>query len=214
LRRDIDLPEDVGRDMAAYAVQEGSLSTKLRAADIRDRTGIEFVAVIRDGTILQPDSIWRFLPGDQVLVLGSEEGSAKLETIFGTESDSALSEAEQSVLGEFSFDPAIHMGDLAQMYEFPLPPTETGLTADEFLRRHRRRKPEAGDRYRIGQIELVVQDVNDGKITRIGIELDPEGASPLSRDNIRLWLRHAFERWRPRWLSRSDRAQSESRKLH
>jgi cell volume regulation protein A len=197
VRRDIDLPEDVGRDMAAFSVQEESLSTKIRATDIRERAGVEFVAVIRDGAILQPDSVWRFLPGDQVLVLGGENSAAKLEAIFGTTQETELSEAEASVLGEFSFDPAIRMADLAEMYEFPIPTNDRDLTADEFLRRHRRRKPEAGDRYRLGPIELVVQAIEDGKITRIGIELDPEGASPLSRDNLRLWLRHVAERWRP-----------------
>ena len=59
LRHDIDLPEDVGRDMAAFAVQDGSLSTRLRASDIVGRTGIEIVADIRDGAMLQTDSIYR-----------------------------------------------------------------------------------------------------------------------------------------------------------
>jgi potassium/hydrogen antiporter len=197
VRRDIDLPMDVGRDMAAYAVQDGSMSTKLRAADIRERAGVEFVAIMREGQILQPDSVWRFLPGDQVLVLGGEDSAAKLETIFGTAPESELSEVEEAVLGEFSFDPQIRMGDLAAAYEFPIPTSARELTADEFLRRHRRRKPEAGDRFRVGPVELVVQAVEDGRITRVGIELDPEGASPLSRDNLRLWMRHLVDRWRP-----------------
>jgi NhaP-type Na+/H+ and K+/H+ antiporter len=96
------------------------------------------------------------------------------------------------------------MADLAEAYEFPIPVSDRELTAEQFLRRHRRRKAEAGDRFRVGPVELVVQAVEDDKITRIGIELDPEGASPLSRDNLKLWLRHLTDRWRPLLGRRPD----------
>ena len=189
-RYDIDLPTDVGRDMVAFAVQDGSLSTRLRASDIAAQTGIEIVAVIRDGEMRQADSIWRFLPGDQVLLLAGDDATAKLDPIFGTLQESRHAEEEAAVLGEFVIDPDAKMGELAEAYEFPVPPGDRDLTAAEFLRRHRRRKPEAGDRFRVGPIEFVVRTVEDDRITRIGIELDPEGASPLSRDSLRLWFSH------------------------
>ena len=189
-RYDIDLPTDVGRDMVAFAVQEGSLSSRLRASDIVERTGIEIVAVIREGEMRQPDGVWRFLPGDQVLVLAGPDGLAKLDPIFGAPQESRHAEEEESVLGEFVIDPAAKMGELAEAYEFPVPAADRELTAAEFLRRHRRRKPAAGDRFRVGPIEFVVRAVEDGQITRIGIELDPEGAAPLSRDSMRLWFGH------------------------
>jgi cell volume regulation protein A len=197
-RYDIDLPTDVGRDMAAFAVQEGSLSSRLRASDIVERTGVEIVAVIRDGEMRQGDSIWRFLPGDQVLVLASTESAAKLDPIFGTPQESLHAEEEESVLGEFVIDPAAKMGDLAEAYEFPIPASERDRTAAEFLRHYRRRKPETGDRFRVGPIEFVVRAVEDDRITRIGIELDPEGAAPLSRDSLRLWFSHFAETLRRR----------------
>lgn len=189
-RYDIDLPTDVGRDMVAFAVQEGSLSSRLRASDIVQRTGIEIVAVIRDGEMRQADGVWRFLPGDQVLVLSGPDGLAKLDPIFGAPQESSNAQEEESVLGEFVIDPAAKMGELAEAYAFPVPVGERNLMAAEFLRRHRRRKPETGDRFRVGPIEFVVRAVEDDQITRIGIELDPEGAAPLSRDSMRLWFGH------------------------
>ena len=189
-RYDIDLPTDVGRDMVAFAVQEGSLSSRLRASDIVERTGIEIVAVIREGEMRQADAVWRFLPGDQVLVLAGPDGMAKLDPIFGAPQESRHAEEEESVLGEFVIDPAAKMGELAEAYEFPVPVGDRDLTAAEFLRRHRRRKPETGDRFRVGPIEFVVRAIEGGQITRIGIELDPEGAAPLSRDSMRLWFGH------------------------
>lgn len=189
-RYDIDLPQDVGRDMAAFAVQDGSLSTRLRASDIVERTGIEIVAVIREGEMRQGDSIWRFLPGDQVLVLVDGDSKDKLDPIFGAPQESLHAAEEESVLGEFVIDPQAKMGDLAEAYEFPVPPSHHDMTAAEFLRRYRRRKPETGDRFRIGPIEFVLRAVENGQITRIGIELDPEGAAPLSRDSLRMWYSH------------------------
>jgi cell volume regulation protein A len=197
-RYDIDLPTDVGRDMVAFAVQEGSLSSRLRASDIVERTGIEIVAVIRDGEMRQADGVWRFLPGDQVLVLAGHDGLAKLDPIFGAPQESRHAEEEESVLGEFVIDPAAKMGELAEAYEFPVPAADRELTAAEFLRRHRRRKPETGDRFRVGPIEFVVRAVDDGQITRIGIELGPEGAAPLSRDSLRLWFGHLTDALRRR----------------
>ncbi len=196
LRHDIELPDDVGRDMAAFAVREGSLSTRLPVSEIAARSGVEFIAVIRDGGLLRPETVGQLQPGDQALVIAGEASVGKLDPIFGILGPDEH-EADEAVLGEFFFDPATNMGELSLAYEFPLPPGDRALSAGEFLKTHLRRTPEAGDRFRLGPVELVVSAVANGQITRVGMELDPEGASPWTRDNIRLWLRHLW-RWRRR----------------
>ena len=45
--------------------------------------------------------------------------------------------------------------------------------------------------------ELIVQAVEERRITRAGIELDPLAAMPFSRDSMRIWLRHLLRRAKP-----------------
>jgi NhaP-type Na+/H+ and K+/H+ antiporter len=44
----------------------------------------------------------------------------------------------------------------------------------EFVRTKLPRKPTLGDRIRFENIELVVREMNGKRITRIGLELDPD----------------------------------------
>lgn len=196
VRFDIDLPEDVGRDMAVFAVQEGGAAARLRAADLALGPGVEVVGVMREGTMRHPSTVGGLSPGDQVLVLAPDDMLARLDRLFGTAPPEDQRDRMTAVLGEFSFAPEVNIGELAAAYGFPVPTTDQNLTVGGFLNRHLNKAPNPGDRLRLGPVELIVQSVEDQRIAKVGIELDPVGASPLSRDSIRIWRRHLIRRLR------------------
>lgn len=194
LRHDIDLPEDVGRDMAVFAVQEASLATRVPLRDLAATPDTEIVAVLRDGIAHRRELIDLLLPGDQVVILGPGATLEKIDEVFGEAPSREAVERILATMGEFSFDASVAISELARAYDFAITPSDLKLTAGEFLARHLRKAPTAGDRFRLGQIELIVQATDGSEISRIGIELDPSSSTPLSRDNVRMWLRHIIER--------------------
>ena len=194
LRFDIELPEDVGRDMAVFAVQDGSTSTRLMPSDLAAHAAAEVVAVMRDGAILSPAAALRFTPGDQVIVLAPDDRLPALDGLFGPSPPKEQIQRVAAVLGEFTFDAGISIGMLSRTYDFQVPSTDRDLAVGDFLHRHLRKPPEPGDRLRLGPIELIVQTMTDDKVARVGIELDPTGAFPLSRDGLRMWRRHLVGR--------------------
>jgi cell volume regulation protein A len=196
LRFDIDLPQDVGRDMAVFAVQEGSAATRLRPSDLAAAGGAEVVAVMRDGAMQRPSRLSHLAAGDQVIVLSPEEGLSGLDRLFGAAPTGAAVDKHLGVLGEFGFDAGVGVAELGEAYGFQVPSSDRARTAGSFMQRHLRKRPDPGDRLRLGPVELIVRAVSDGAITEIGIELDPESSSPLSRDNIRIWRRHLWRRIR------------------
>lgn len=152
------------------------------------------MAVLRDGIAHRRELIDLLLPGDQVVILGPGATLEKIDEVFGEAPSREAVERILATMGEFSFDASVAISELARAYDFAITPSDLKLTAGEFLARHLRKAPTAGDRFRLGQIELIVQATDGSEISRIGIELDPSSSTPLSRDNVRMWLRHIIER--------------------
>jgi cell volume regulation protein A len=60
---------------------------------------------------------------------------------------------------------------VAAAYGLPLPPEATGQTLAGFLTQTFHGRPVVGDRARLNGMELVVREIVDGRITRVGIRL-------------------------------------------
>jgi len=206
LRYDIDLPKDVGRDMAVFAVQEGSAAARLRPEDLKKRAGVEVVAVMRDGAPRHPRQTALLAPGDQVVILAPEDSLRDFDKLFGAARPGDRKDWMATVLGEFSFPADVNIGELAHAYGFPILASDSRLSAGQYLARHLRKQPDPGDRLRLGPVELIVQATENGKIAQVGIELDPAGASPLSDDNIRIWAAH-WRRRLHRLIGRAEEAE-------
>lgn len=194
-RFDIDLPEDVGRDMAVFTIHPDSAATRRppKTLAVGLGPGAEVVAVVHQGEALRPNRVERLAGGDQVIVLAPEERMADLDELFGAPPPADRRGLVGGVFGEFSFDATITIGALADAYDFPVSDSERALSIREFLDAHFRNAPEIGDRLRLGPIELIVQTVKDRQVMRVGIELDPAGAAPLSLDKLRGWARRAVD---------------------
>lgn len=198
-RVDVDLPADVGRDMAAFTVQEGSAATGRRPADIPMGAEVDVVSVVRDGTMREPAAVGNLSPGDHVVVVAPGTSLDELDRVFGRPPKRDRHGRDEAVLGEFAFDGGIRVDDLVTMYDLPVPGAEHGLSVDAFMRRHLPDRPVAGDRLRLGSVELIVRRIDaDAHVTQVGIELDPQPLPLVRRDLMRIWRRHLWQRLRQR----------------
>jgi cell volume regulation protein A len=75
--------------------------------------------------------------------------------------------------GQFVFSGDVPVGRVAEFYGFPVPRAEREKPLTDFVSDHLHGRPSVGAEVRIEGIELVVQDIEGTRITRVGLELDP-----------------------------------------
>ena len=186
LRQELGLP-GAGADLviAAYDVAEEALATRRSLARLPIPEEARILMAIRQGRALSPPELEQLEPGDTALVLGPAEGQEALDRIFGAR-ERASADAG-SVFGEFTLEGSAPVKALASLYGLPLPEEGPQGTLADFVADRLGREPTAGDRVALGDIELVVQEVEDGVIRTVGIELEPEArrARQISPRRIR-----------------------------
>lgn len=173
LRQELGLP-GAGAELviAAYEVADEALAARRSLARLPLPAEARVLMAIRNGRAVHPPDLDRLEPSDTVLVLGPAAGQEALDRIFGARERPAADAG--AVFGEFTLEGSAPLKALALLYGLPLPDGAPEVTLADFLAGQLDRQPVAGDRLPLGDVELVVQEVEDGVIRTVGIELEPE----------------------------------------
>jgi potassium/hydrogen antiporter len=186
-RVDIDLPGAAGRDIAGYSVRPASMVLRRTTARLPFPEGASVISIVRDGVVQRPEEIERLTTGDYVLMIAPAERLDQLDRLFASRPPRQGKDAAD--LGEFVVDGRVPVRAVAEFYDFTVPASEADLPVGAFMARHLRRRPKVGAALRPGEVELVVHSVEDGRITRVGIELDPVRWSRRRLDPLAIRLR-------------------------
>ena len=76
----------------------------------------------------------------------------------------------------------MHLGQIADLYGLPAPEGEREKSLAEFMREQFHRAPAVGDRLHFGLVDLVVRDMEEDRITKVGLVLEP---TPLPLEMLR-----------------------------
>ena len=188
-RIEVDLPSSAGRDLVIYTVGPESPIALRGARRLLQLEGTSLVGVVRDGRLVRPRDLDRLVPGDLVLVMAPPAQTWALDRLFA---ERARPATDLSLFGEFTFDGERSIGEIGEFYGLPLPEQERALPLADFVRGRLARAPAIGDRLRFADIELVVQGVRGGRISRIGMDLEPGGRPRPSLTRLRAWSRRAI----------------------
>ncbi|WP_374656419.1 potassium/proton antiporter [Dongia sp.] len=190
---DISLGHGSSRELAGFRVQD-------RARVLHDDYGAihlppqaEIISVIRDSAPVALFREMRPLIGDYVIAIAPPAEIAGLHQHFvHHEADEPSAPAG---FGEFVFEAETPASDLALIYGLPIGVAAKDLSLGAFLHAQLGLHVVAGDRVKLGEIELVARDVKDGRIQRIGLELeDTRMHLPVTRTLRK--LRHPMKTWR------------------
>jgi potassium/hydrogen antiporter len=184
-RREIDLPPSADREAASWRVANNSpaLDQPFHGLNLPRRTRI--IAVIRDGTVMNRETLERLQVEDYVIALAPPEHVITLDKLFSTRPAQRSAWAAID-LGEFSFESTVPLGRMCAEYGVPFEPLDRERTLAEFMHDRLGDQMVVGDRVRIGGVELVVREMSKGKVTRIGLAIEPQAERlPI----LRLWRR-------------------------
>ncbi|MCV0394194.1 MAG: potassium/proton antiporter [Rhizobiaceae bacterium] len=161
--------------------------------------------VIRDGRSMRYQYAGRLKAGDYVYLFISPRYPRLLDRLFASPAPVEGDDAE--FFGAFTVDPSRPAAELRAAYDAKITDAEAELTIGEFMTARLGVRPDYADRVALGQIDLIVRDVNDnGRITAVGVSLDPEA----TRVKVPLFLtrRDIVTKIRSWWRARRRGARS------
>lgn len=165
---ELELPGSARHELLAYRVVAGSPVERGQRIPRWARPSL----VVRDGRSMAYQYAGRLMAGDRVYIFVPDRYPALLDRLFA--SPAAVEPEDAEFFGAFALDPARPAADIEAAYALGLSDEDQALSIADFVRKRLGGRAEYGDRLALGEIELIVRDVDeDGRITGIGMSVDP-----------------------------------------
>lgn len=189
---DISLGHGATRELAGFRVMEGARALNHTYGDLQLPPQVDIVSVIRESTPLPDFRATRPGIDDYVIAIAPPTEIAGLHQHFA---ERGKDSGGLAGFGEFVFDADTPADDLALMYGIDLGPGARGRRIGDVLHDAMGDHVVAGDRVKFNEIELVVREARDGRMRRIGLELeDTRIHLPVTRALRK--LKHPLKSWR------------------
>lgn len=166
----LDIPNHFEHEILCYEVRPGSLAAGRDLADLGLSAEKQVIAVMRDGVPHPLRAGLRFLVGDYVYLLAQPKSLARLSLLFDPHVEPDRLE-EHRYFGDFVLNGEAVVGELAAVYGFDIPASSGQKTLAQLLDDEFRSRVVVGDRLPVGGAELVVREIEDGRVTRVGLRV-------------------------------------------
>lgn len=158
------------RVLLGYHLTEGAHVIGRDSAQIRLPGDARPVVVVRNGRSLSAEEAGPLRAGDWLYLLAREADSAALGDLLTKAQAPAYLEQRQ-FFGDFSVRGDALLADVAAHYGLPLPDDVADRTVARFLAERMHGLPVVGDRYRLGNLEFVIREVEGGVVRRVGLRI-------------------------------------------
>jgi cell volume regulation protein A len=181
-RTDFDLMRDFDRDMVGYRVEEGSVATQRLFHQLPLPRRARVVTVVRGGTIQRREELARLETGDYVLAIVPPEQIGRLDRLFMARAQPRRRAA--AALGDFAFPADTPLAALAEAYGLPVAAEAAQEPIGAYMQARLGAHVFVGERVACGGMELVVREVERGRIASVGLVLEPMKPALLPQ---RMW---------------------------
>jgi cell volume regulation protein A len=166
----LDVPGHFEHEILCYEVRPLSPIAGRAFGELELPEDKHVMAVMRDGAPqpLRPEL--QFRAGDYVYVLARPKSLARLSMLFNPHVEPDRLE-EHRYFGDFVLNGDAVAGELAAVYGFAIPKDAEGKTLSQLLDKASHGRVVVGDRVGLGSAELVVREIEDGKVARVGLRL-------------------------------------------
>ncbi|EWY38758.1 potassium transporter CPA [Skermanella stibiiresistens SB22] len=166
-RVELELPGQADYELVAYTIREHSPVVSGHRLPRWARPSL----IIRDGHVQTVHSVRQLQAGDLVYLFTAPSRVALLDRLFGETRE--LVEDDRQFFGDLTLKADITVGALAELYGLPLSVRNARLTLADLFRQEFRDAVEVGDRLRMGAVELIARDMEDGELLTVGLALEP-----------------------------------------
>ncbi len=189
-RSELDLPGELEYELVGYAVPADS--PVLHETAIPDWA--KLAMVIRNNHVVLAADAGALRAGDHAYLLAAPWRAAQLDHLFAPPDE--IADEDRGFFGEFTFRGDTTLAMLRDSYGIPVAADIADRTIAGLFAAARSKHPVVGDRLRIGEVMLIVQETQGDRVSLAGLELDPPEEKPpgpwlsrLQRVATRLRLR-------------------------
>jgi cell volume regulation protein A len=168
-RVELDLPGQKELELVAYRVETGSPIIARSIQEIPLPPGCQIAGVIRNEKALVNCTAELFQQGDYVYLLAFRRDLSPLDQLFA--GMPPYDADERRFFGEFLLHGSARLHDVAAVYGFSVPEDVGELTLAQYLADHFHGRQVIGDRIRLGEVELVIQEIQQGETVKVGLKL-------------------------------------------
>jgi cell volume regulation protein A len=166
----LDMPGHFEHELLSYEVQSGSLVTVRALGGLELPPGLQVIAILRDGVPqpLRPEL--KFEASDYVYFLAEPKSVPLLNRLFDPHRAPDRLEGHR-YFGDFVLNGDAVLGELCAVYGIEVPAEHAGKKLADYLNERSRGRVVVGDHAPLGRAELVVRELQDGRVTKVGLKL-------------------------------------------
>lgn len=169
-RYDLGLPGQTDYELVAYRLEADCPALQYAPMDLSMPGQTKPVIVLRGAEVLRLRTIERMQAGDVLYLFARVQDLPPLNKLFSKPALGSDSKS-QRFFGEFVLNGDVPLAEMALLYGLHLPPEQLALTLAELIVARLHTRPVVGDRVKLDNVELVVKEMEDSLITRVGLKL-------------------------------------------
>jgi len=172
---ELDAPGLMGRELIVYRVLLSAPANGVEVRNLPLPADVRLIAVVRAEQLLSYPENETLAADDHVYLLVRPEEIPELERLFGQEAPAGP--RREGFYGLFALRGEATLGEVAAIYGIELQGVDGERTLDEFMRSRFGHRVTVGDRVNLQRLELIVRQVEDGRVTAVGLRFS-ESADP------------------------------------
>ena len=163
-RVELDLPGQLAQELVGYHVLPGSPLM----AHGRVPRWARPVLVVRREHVLSPAEAGAFEADDYVYLLAPPERANRLDRVFAVEATIA----DGPLPGEFPLDGSAPLRLLQELYGMEIDEADSQRSIAELFADRFEGQPQPGDRLPLGEATLIVRELDEDRVVRVGLTLE------------------------------------------
>lgn len=169
-RLELDLPGQPDHELVVYQLQPHSPVIGREPATLLLPGSAEFAGLIRGGHPVPQPGRTTMQADDYLLILAHPKDIPLLDAVL-VPSERRPELEDMRFFGEFVLAGDARLADVASVYGFRLAPEWQEHSLEQFLSERFNARPVVGDRAMLGEVELVVREMDGARIVRVGLKL-------------------------------------------
>lgn len=171
-RVNLDVPGQFEQEFIGYRITPEAAAVGQSPRRLRLPEGARVLTIIRGDRTMSVPEVKVLEPGDYVYLFAPGRIVDTLDNIFAAMPQPDYLE-EHEFFGDFVLKGDARLRDVSAVYGFSVDADIAGRTLADHLAQVFKRRPVVGDRHRLGNVEFVVREMQDGVITMVGLRLKP-----------------------------------------